>query len=90
MPMEHFQIEPYSLLSMQTELFQYVQTFRSMCCWSSHGGQFGNVQLGIQLLLQNGTAFDTVFGCGVVKEVLNFCRSIQNFDFEEQRLKETI
>jgi hypothetical protein len=72
---------------MQTELFRYAET--GPCVEPSHGGQFGNVQLGIQLLLQNGTAFDTVFGCGVVKEVL-VCRSIQNFDFEEQLDLKTI
>jgi hypothetical protein len=68
MPLEHFTVPHMVLLGAQTELIREVSPHHPVYALLSHHmtDNYGNVVLGQQLLLQNGTAFDTCFGSGGV------------------------
>ncbi|KAJ3271925.1 hypothetical protein HDV01_006059 [Terramyces sp. JEL0728] len=66
LPMEHFIVNHMSIIAARVELMRQVSTEHPVYALLSHHykDSYGNIIFGVQALLQNGTAFDTVYGCG--------------------------
>ncbi|KAJ3259409.1 hypothetical protein HK103_002335 [Boothiomyces macroporosus] len=66
LPMEHFLINHMSLIAARVELMRHVSVQHPVYALLSHHftDSYGNIIFGVQALLQNGTAFDTIYGCG--------------------------
>ncbi|KAJ3271377.1 hypothetical protein HDV01_006664 [Terramyces sp. JEL0728] len=64
--MEHFIVNHMSIIAARVELMRQVSTEHPVYALLSHHykDSYGNIIFGVQALLQNGTAFDTVYGCG--------------------------
>ncbi|KAJ3318519.1 hypothetical protein HDV06_000402, partial [Boothiomyces sp. JEL0866] len=66
LPMEHFIVNHMSIIAARVELMRHVSVSHPVYALLSHHfkDSYGNIIFGVQALLQNGTAFDTVYGSG--------------------------